>query len=142
MHPRQEWIHRFLNEYNSILQEYYERIGEYPANDFNAWVIAQRISPGRKNPKWDIRYYHHIFNNLPSEINQKFIFNRISCAKFVYVKDISLKNLIIGSMFLANNNITCEVVNFPEHTDLKEFLVPEWLFRRNFYGRIFKLNWI
>ena len=42
---------KLLNEYNCILQEYYERTGEYPANDFNAWLIAQRITPGRKNPK-------------------------------------------------------------------------------------------
>lgn len=98
---------------------------EYPRNDFNAWLNMQRVVPGRKKSDGNIVYYHHIFNNLSEIINPKFVFNRISCAKFVYIKDISLRNIILRSMSVDNKNILSEVVNFPEHTDLKEFLVPE-----------------
>ena len=142
MHPRQEWIHRFLDEYNKIIQEYYDRLGDYPPTDFNAWLLEQRVTNWRKKSTGNILYYHHIYNNLPENISATYAFNRISCAKFVYVKDISLRNLILGSMYLSSNNITCEVVNFPEHTDLKEFLVPEELITQKKPGRIFKLNWI
>ena len=142
MHPRQEWIHRFLDEYNSILQEYYERTEDYPYDDFNAWLFMQRVSPWRKVSDGNIVYYHHIFNNLPERINPKFVFNRISCAKFVYIKDISLRNIILSGMYLSNKKLSCQVVNFPEHTDLKEFLVPEWLFSQKNPGRIFNFNWI
>ena len=142
MHPRQEWIHRFLEEYNSVLQEYYEHTGDYPYDDFNAWLFRQRVSPGRKVSDGNIVYYHHIFNNLNKRINPKFVFNRISCAKFVYINDISLRNIILGMIPMPNKNVSCKVVNFPEHTDMKEFLVPEELIHQKNPGRIFNFNWI